>query len=259
MIEHEYPSKHLYCLLKRECHKLNRYYTHSIRPGDNLWQMARAYKTTIDKILTANPGLHPYYLRAGELIRIPNSQLKKDRCISQAEVDYRNDMRSLWEEHVAWTRMAIISLTFNLPDLEFVLTRLLQNATDMGNMIRRLYGDEAATAYGNLIKEHLLIAADLVKAAIAGDQQAAMTAEKKWYQNADDIARFLSSGNPFLTEDAVRKMFYEHLELTKQEAIFMINKEYQKDIEVYDKIEKQAREMADMISDAMVLLYPDMF
>lgn len=221
--------------------------------------MARAYKSTVEEIIEANAERNLYYLHVGELIRIPNTHLEKDRCISQAEVDYRNDMRSLWEEHVAWTRMAIISLTFNLPDLEFVLTRLLQNATDMGNMIRRLYGDAAATTYANLIKEHLLIAADLVKAAIAGDQQAATAAEKKWYQNADEISAFLSKGNPNLSEEEVRKMFYEHLDLTKQEAVFMIQKEYQKDIEVYDKIEKQAREMADMISDAMVLLYPDMF
>lgn len=55
-----------------------------------------------------------------------------------------NDNRSLWEEHVAWTRMAIISLVFNLPDVNFVVARLLKNATDMGEMIRPLYGDAAA-------------------------------------------------------------------------------------------------------------------
>ncbi|MEH7225598.1 LysM domain-containing protein [Bacillus sp. JJ1566] len=238
---------------------MNRFYTHSIQPGDSLWQLAQAYKTTAEEILAANPGINPYYLRVGEFIKVPNTQLKKDRCISQAELDYRNDMRSLWEEHVAWTRMAIISLVFKLPDLDFVLKRLLRNATDMGNMIRRLYGDEAATTYAKLIQEHLLLAAELVKAALAGDQKAAMTAEKKWYQNADKIAKFLSTGNPYISEEAFRKMFYEHLALTKQEAVTMINKDFQKDIEVYDKIEKLAREMADTISDAMVLLYPDMF
>jgi hypothetical protein len=180
-------------------------------------------------------------------------------CITKREVDYRNDMRSLWEEHVAWTRMAIISLTFDLPDLNEVLTRLLQNATDMGNMIRRLYGDQVATTYGNLIKEHLLIAADLVKAAKAGNTKAAEEAEKKWYQNADEIAKFLNAVNPYLTEKAVKDMFYTHLDLTKQEAIYMINKEYQKDIQVYDAIEKEARQMADAISDAMILHYPNMF
>lgn len=155
--------------------------------------------------------------------------------------------------------MAIISLVFNLPDINEVLTRLLKNAEDMGNMIRRLYGDTVATTYSQLIQDHLLIAADLVKAAIAEDIEAAQMAEKKWYQNADEIAVFLNSVNPFLTENAVRDMFYTHLDLTKQEAIFMINQDFEKDIAVYDEIEKQAREMADAISDAMVSHFPQIF
>jgi len=53
-------------------------------------------------------------------------------------------------------------------------------------------------------------------------------------------------------------MFYRHLDLTKQEAVFMIKMEYQKDVAIYDDIEKQAREMADTISDAMIKLYPDL-
>ena len=154
------------------------------------------------------------------------------RCISQTEVDYRNDMRSRWEAHVAWTRMAIISLVFDLPDIDEVISRLLKNADDMGDMIRRLYGDEVATTYSQLIRDHLLIAADLVNAAIAGDAEAAQEAEARWYENADDIARFLNSVNPYLTEEAVREMFYEHLALTKQEAIFMINQQFEEDIAV---------------------------
>lgn len=155
--------------------------------------------------------------------------------------------------------MAIISLVFDLPDIDEVLARLLKNADDMGNMIRRLYGDDVAKTYSQLIREHLLFAADLVKAAIAGDAEAAQVAEEKWYQNADQIAAFLNSVNPFLEEEAVRNMFYTHLALTKQEAVHMINKEFEKDIAVYDEIEKQAREMADAISDAMVKHYPAMF
>lgn len=184
---------------------------------------------------------------------------QQGHCISQAEVDYRNEMRSLWEEHVAWTRMAIISLVFDLPDIEFVLKRLLRNATDMGNMIRRLYGDLVAQTYTDLIQQHLLIAADLVKAAIAGDQQAVAEADKKWHENADEIAVFLNSVNRFLPEEVVRDMFYEHLALTTEEAVAMINKDFQKDIDVYDAIEKQARQMADAISDAMVQAYPSVF
>lgn len=169
------------------------------------------------------------------------------------------DNRSLWEEHVAWTRMTIISLIFNLPDIDFVVARLLKNATDMGEMIRPLYGEAAANKYSSLIQDHLLIAADLVKAAIAGDDQAATIAEQKWYANADEIAQFLNQVNPFLEEEEVKAMFYKHLDLTKQEAVTMLTKDFQRDIEIYDEIEKQAREMADMISEAMIKLYPNQF
>ncbi|VEF47625.1 Uncharacterised protein [Bacillus freudenreichii] len=197
--------------------------------------------------------LGPYY-QATQL-----QGLRQNHCITQAEVDLRSNNRSLWEEHVAWTRMTIISLTFKLPDVNFVIERLIKNATDMGEMLRPLYGNAAADKYAALIKDHLLIAADLVKASLAGNTQAAMAAEKKWYANADDIAVFLSSVNKFLPKETVRSMFYRHLDLTKQEAVYMINMNYQKDIQIYDEIEKQARGMADTISEAMVKLYPEMF
>ncbi|GGC95270.1 hypothetical protein GCM10007216_27530 [Thalassobacillus devorans] len=204
---------------------------------------------------SAHPWPVPYYF-------YPNpaySAVRPAKCISPAEVKLKSDMRSLWEEHVAWTRMTIISLTFKLPDVDEVVTRLLQNATDMGNALRPLYGDQIGDKFGELVKEHLLIAADLVKAALAGDQQAAAEAERKWYANADEIAVFLSTINPLLTEEAVREMFYKHLDLTKMEAVFMMQMDYKKDIAIYDEIEEQALEMSDAITDAIVKQFPSVF
>lgn len=205
----------------------------------------------------AHPWSVPYYLYPQ--VNPTFSQVRPVKCISPAEVKLKSDMRSLWEEHVAWTRMTIISLTFKLPDVDEVITRLLQNATDMGNALKPLYGDQIGDRFGELIKEHLLFAADLVKASLAGDQQAAAEAERKWYANADEIAIFLSTINPFLTEKAVRDMFYKHLDLTKMEAVFMIQMDYKKDIAIYDEIEEQALEMSDAITAAIVKQFPGLF
>ena len=87
-------------------------------------------------------------------------------------------MRSLWEQHVAWTRLAIISIVFNLPDVNVTVGRLLQNATHMGLSLEPFYGEDAVKKYSALIKDHLVIAADLVKAAKAGNQNAAAAIEK---------------------------------------------------------------------------------
>lgn len=180
-------------------------------------------------------------------------------CISKAEFDFISMNRLLWMEHVNWTRMTIISIVFGLPDLQFVQERLLRNATDLGNCLRPFYGDRLADRYAVLIKEHLVLAAELVTAATKGDAKKAAEAEKQWYRNADDIAKFLSSINPYAVKEEVRKMLYTHLALTKLEAVYMIQKKFKEDIEVFDKIEAQALEMSDMIAEAIVMQFPAMF
>ncbi|TBL81396.1 acetylglutamate kinase [Paenibacillus thalictri] len=186
-------------------------------------------------------------------------QFRDPRCISKAEVELNNLMRSLWEQHVAWTRMTIISLVFKLPDVDAVTARLLQNAPDMGHSLRPFYGADAAQAYNELIKEHLVIAADLVKAAVEGNKRQVAANEKKWYANADEIAEFLASVNPYLPKEEFRNMLYEHLALTKQEAVAMIHKDYKTSIQLYDKIEAEALQMADALTEAIVKQFPERF
>lgn len=179
--------------------------------------------------------------------------------ISKAEADFKAMNRLLWEEHVNWTRMTIMSIVFKLPDLEEVQARLLRNATDMGNSLRPFYGDQIADKYADLIKKHLVLAAELVTAAASGDTKTAAEKEKEWYRNADEISVFLSSINPYINLEEIRKMFYTHLALTKQEAVTMIEGNFKEDVAIFDKIEAQALEMSDMIADAIIRQFPSMF
>ena len=138
--------------------------------------------------------------------------------ISVAEVDFRNSVRLIWEQHIAWTRSTVMSLIFNLPDTDFVIARLLKNAKDNGDSLKPFYGNEVGEKYSRLIHEHLTIAADLVKAATAGEATRFESLDKKWHENADEIALFLSTINPYLTRQAVQQMMYHHLELLKEET-----------------------------------------
>lgn len=181
------------------------------------------------------------------------------RCISKKEADFMAMNRLLWMEHVNWTRMTIISIVFGLPDLPFVQERLLRNATDLGNCLRPFYGDQIANRYTELIKDHLTIAAELVNAASKGDVVTAKLKEAEWYRNADDIVAFLTSINSYLHKDSLQQMFYEHLKLTKEEAVSMIQKNYKEDVAVFDQIEAEALAMSDMIASAIVCQFFDFF
>ena len=127
-------------------------------------------------------------------------------CLRKAEVDFINMNRLLWLQHVNWTRMTIISIVFNLPDLTFVQERLLRNATDMGNSLRPFYGDEIADAYTELIKEHLSVSGGIGNGSCKGRYgKWRQKKRKQWYRNADDIAAFLSSINPYLGERRIKE------------------------------------------------------
>ncbi len=45
-------------------------------------------------------------------------------------------MRKLWEDHVTWTRLAIVSFAVDLPDLPATEARLMRNQVDIGSAIK---------------------------------------------------------------------------------------------------------------------------
>jgi hypothetical protein len=180
--------------------------------------------------------------------------------ISQPELALRNDMRRLWEDHVTWTRLAIISLTTDAPDTEATVGRLLQNQTDIGDAIEPFYGEAAGDELTRLLREHILIAADLVAAARAGDQVALADAQARWTANADEIAGFLASANPrFWKLGELKAMLHEHLRLTTDEAVARLQGDWAADVAAYDQIHLQALEMADHLSTGIVKQFPRRF
>lgn len=51
-------------------------------------------------------------------------------CFTCRQMELRNQLRKLWEQHVFWTRLFIISTAGCLGDVELVTRRLLRNPGD---------------------------------------------------------------------------------------------------------------------------------
>jgi hypothetical protein len=180
--------------------------------------------------------------------------------ITQKELAFRNDMRRLWEDHVTWTRLAIISLTTDAPDTEASVGRLLKNQTDIGDAIKPFFGEAAGAELTRVLRDHILIAADLIAAARAGDEAAVADAQSRWTANADDIASFLAGANPrFWALDEMKDMLHEHLRLTTDEALARLQGDWAADVAAYDDIHLQALGMADMLSTGIVKRFPQRF
>lgn len=173
---------------------------------------------------------------------------------------FHDAMRKLWEDHITWTRMVIISMFADLPDQGPTVQRLLQNQDDIGDAIKPFYGDAAGEQLSALLRDHILIAAEILQAAKNGDATALEDATARWYENADDIAEFLNSANPENWPlEEMKIMMREHLDLTLKEAVAYLNGDYAASIAFYDQVHIQALEMADMLSEGIIRQFPNKF
>jgi len=179
---------------------------------------------------------------------------------SARELALRSTMDRLWQEHVVWTRLAIISLTTGAPDTKETVARLLRNQTDLGNAVKPFYGAAAGKQLTALLREHILIAADLIAVAQKGDGAGVSAQQARWTKNADEIAALLSSANPrFWKLGAMKTMMHEHLRLTTDEVVARLKGDWAADVKAYDRVEREILHMSEMLADGLVGQFPARF
>jgi hypothetical protein len=180
--------------------------------------------------------------------------------VKDNQLAFHDAMRKLWEDHITWTRLYIVSAAAGLPDKDLTAQRLLQNQADIGNAIKPFYGEAAGNQLTALLRDHILIAAQLIDAAKSGDTAAFNETKTRWYANADQIAAFLASANPKNWPlDHMQMMMHSHLDLTLKEAAARLGGDYASDIAAYDEVHLEILQMADMLSNGIVKQFPQDF
>ncbi|MDD4387395.1 MAG: hypothetical protein PHD15_06575 [Clostridia bacterium] len=179
--------------------------------------------------------------------------------INKKVLDLDNLIHKLWLEHAFWTKLAITSIASGLPDVQLVSQRLIRNSDDFAKAFLPIYGPTVAEQFRQLLKEHIITAADLVSALKKKDNASASLIEKRFFKNADDIADFLSRINPYWDRQHMRDMMHEHLNLIKALAAATLNNKYEEVITAFDKLEDQILMMADTFVDGILRQFPNKF
>lgn len=176
----------------------------------------------------------------------------KNMTFDRNQQEVYNIMTRLWIEHVFWTRAYIKSLINNLGDLEEVTKRLLRNPADFADVLVQFYGEDVAEEFEALLTDHLLIASEVMKAVLDNDMEAFHEKENEWYANAEEIAEFLAKNNPYWDADTWKSMLNEHLDMTQNEFLLMLNGQYADSITQYDFIQDAALIMADYMACGII-------
>lgn len=171
---------------------------------------------------------------------------------------FKENVYRLWADHIAYTRNAIISTIAGLDDLGAVSDRLMLNQEQIGQLIAPYYGDDAATALTNLLKEHIDIASKIVVS--ARDSKPTDLLEAQWQENAIRIAEFLDSADPDNWPKAdVLNILQKHLQCTLDEIKARINKDWATDFKSYDQCAEEIMDLAKAMVLGILDKFPEAF
>jgi hypothetical protein len=193
-------------------------------------------------------------LIAAFLLLVPNVMY------GETKMAFQDAMRRLWSDHVAYTRLFIVSAVTGSADKDATTQRLLLNQADIGNAVAEFYGRDAGNKLTTLLKDHILIAANIVTAAKVGDNAKVASENKKWHDNAIDIAKFLHSANPtHWPEATLQSALFTHLDQTLNEATNELKGNYPASIKDYDQAMSHMLMVADTLSSGIEAQFPAKF
>jgi hypothetical protein len=184
---------------------------------------------------------------------------RSDMAHGDAAATLKQDMRKLWTDHVVWTRDYIIAAVGDQPDAQAAANRLLRNQEDIGKAVGAIYGDAAGNQLTTLLKEHITIAVDVIKAAKAGDKAGQQKADERWQQNGVQIAEFLAKANPNWPRQTLVDMMKMHLSTTTDEVVARLTRNWDADVRAYDAVYDHILKMSDALSDGIIKQFPDKF
>ena len=165
-------------------------------------------------------------------------------------------MRRLWVDHVIWTREYIVNTIEADPSVDAATARLMKNQEDIGNAMAPFYGKVTGDSLTALLKQHIMIAGELVAASRVKDNAKVTVTDQRWRANAIAIATLLSSVNPNWPMNELNTMLHEYLSLTALEGKTRLDRNYSEDVATFDRILTQSLVMANILSEGIIRQFP---
>jgi hypothetical protein len=169
------------------------------------------------------------------------------------------EMQRLWVDQAVWTRLYMVAALHGRPEAEEAVARLLQNQEELGRAIGEHYGTKVGAQLSLLLKQHVMIAVDLIEAAADVDRARFHEIDARWSANAQDIAALLSRANPMWAKHELLDRLFVLQSLTKRELAARLEENFDNDVVVFDQIISVSFNVADAFTDGIVRDRADKF
>jgi hypothetical protein len=161
--------------------------------------------------------------------------------------------RILFTDHVIYTKLVVVSILNNLPDLNVSLNRLLKNQEDIGNGLKLYTTDEIGNELTKLLKKHITLAGNYITAISSlhkdNNKQIIENSKNELFKNSDDVSLFISNINPDKYPlNEIKKQFRQHNQHLLDMTMSYHNGEYEKENNIFDAYFKHMIMFSDILS-----------
>lgn len=169
-------------------------------------------------------------------------------------------LRDLWLGHAFWVR-AVVSETLagNPSAAAAAENAAVSNAKEIAASMQPFYGDAASAKLFELLAGHYGAVKGYLQATVAKSSEKQDSARKAMFDNADALARFLSSANPHLPLDGVRGMLLAHGGHHVQQIQQLEAKQYADEARTWLAMKDHMYAVADTTAAALAKQFPAKF
>lgn len=191
------------------------------------------------------------------------SEIKRkalENKVTEKEQELNNYMRKLWGDNAYWMRNYTISYLSGGKDVRENASRLLKNQDQIGRAMGMWYNKDAGKKISELLQKNMVAFGDMLSAMVNKKRNEAIVAEKRWNDNTDSLASYLSSINPGFDKIELSQELKKYNELMTTLAINRYRGKHASEINSFEKAYNRAtNDIADVITKGIVKQFPEKF
>ncbi len=169
-------------------------------------------------------------------------------------------LRNLWLEHSFWVRNVVIATyAGDTAAATAAENEAVRNARQIAAAMEPFYGKPAADKLFTLLAGHYGAVKQYLDATRGKQAAAQELARVSMFENAEQLARFLSNANPNLPIDAVRGMLLAHGGHHISQITQLRDHEYAEEAQTWGEMKNHMYAIADALAQAIATQFPAKF
>lgn len=163
-----------------------------------------------------------------------------------------SNFRQLWMQLAIWSRSLIVSISANLGDVQMIYDRLMFLPETFSGVLDRYFEPRDIDSFRELLQEHISIEAELFDAEKNNNDQTVNRATVSLYDNANRMADYLASINPYWSAAEWRNLMTVYIQTLLADLVARMAGGYAKEIEIFDDLQTQAIALSDYMAQGML-------